>query len=79
MAKPKPLVLVTRKLPEVVETRMRELFDARLNVDLKFRILRRLAFLLQRQRNDFPNLPALHGLQKKSGTADDLDVTQPGR
>ena len=29
----KPLVIVTRKLPEVVETRMRELFDARLNVD----------------------------------------------
>jgi glyoxylate reductase len=29
----KPVVIVTRKLPEVVETRMRELFDARLNVD----------------------------------------------
>jgi glyoxylate reductase len=29
----KPLVIVTRKLPDVVETRMRELFDARLNVD----------------------------------------------
>jgi glyoxylate reductase len=29
----KPLVVVTRKLPEAVETRMRELFDARLNVD----------------------------------------------
>jgi glyoxylate reductase len=27
------LVIVTRKLPDVVETRMRELFDARLNVD----------------------------------------------
>jgi hypothetical protein len=27
----KPLVVVTRKLPDVVETRMRELFDARLN------------------------------------------------
>ena len=27
----KPIVVVTRKLPEVVETRMRELFDARLN------------------------------------------------
>ncbi|MEL6374167.1 MAG: D-glycerate dehydrogenase, partial [Pseudomonadota bacterium] len=26
-----PLVIVTRRLPEVVETRMRELFDARLN------------------------------------------------
>jgi glyoxylate reductase len=29
----KPLVVVTRKLPDAVETRMRELFDARLNVD----------------------------------------------
>ena len=29
----KPLVVVTRKLPETVETRMRELFDARLNLD----------------------------------------------
>jgi glyoxylate reductase len=29
----KPLVIVTRKLPEIVETRMRELFNARLNVD----------------------------------------------
>jgi len=28
----KPIVIVTRKLPDVVETRMRELFDARLNV-----------------------------------------------
>jgi glyoxylate reductase len=29
----KPLVVVTRKLPDQVETRMRELFDARLNVE----------------------------------------------
>ena len=29
----KPIVIVTRKLPDVVEIRMRELFDARLNVD----------------------------------------------
>ncbi len=29
----KPLVIVTRKLPDIVETRMRELFDARLNID----------------------------------------------
>ena len=29
----KPLVIVTRKLPDRVETRMRELFDARLNVE----------------------------------------------
>ena len=31
----KPLVVVTRKLPDSVETRMRELFDARLNEDDK--------------------------------------------
>ncbi len=31
----KPVVIVTRKLPDIVETRMRELFDARLNVDDK--------------------------------------------
>ncbi|HEY5794221.1 MAG TPA: D-glycerate dehydrogenase [Bosea sp. (in: a-proteobacteria)] len=35
MTKKKPLVVVTRKLPAVIETRMRELFDARLNVDDK--------------------------------------------
>jgi glyoxylate reductase len=29
----KPVVIVTRKLPDAVETRMRELFDARLNHD----------------------------------------------
>jgi glyoxylate reductase len=29
----RPLVIVTRKLPDIIETRMRELFDARLNVD----------------------------------------------
>ena len=29
----KPFVIVTRKLPERIETRMRELFDARLNID----------------------------------------------
>jgi len=29
----RPLVVITRKLPDSVETRMRELFDARLNVD----------------------------------------------
>ncbi len=32
MSKKKPLVVVTRRLPEGVETRMRELFDARLNL-----------------------------------------------
>ena len=29
----KPLIIVTRKLPDIVETRMRELFNARLNID----------------------------------------------
>ncbi|HSP24270.1 MAG TPA: D-glycerate dehydrogenase, partial [Saliniramus sp.] len=29
----KPLVVVTRRLPGVVETRMRELFETRLNID----------------------------------------------
>ena len=33
MAKQKPLVIVTRKLPGVIETRMMELFDVRLNLD----------------------------------------------
>jgi glyoxylate reductase len=33
--KKRPLVLVTRRLPDVVETRMRELFDTRLNIDDK--------------------------------------------
>ncbi|MGX1097473.1 2-hydroxyacid dehydrogenase [Amorphus sp. MBR-141] len=33
MAKKKPLVVVTRKLPDAVETRMRELFETRLNLD----------------------------------------------
>ncbi|HLW92045.1 MAG TPA: D-glycerate dehydrogenase [Roseiarcus sp.] len=35
MTKRKPLVIVTRRLPDRIETRMRELFDARLNVDDK--------------------------------------------
>ncbi len=33
MAKARPLVVVTRHLPDRIETRMRELFDARLNLD----------------------------------------------
>ncbi|TBW36457.1 D-glycerate dehydrogenase [Siculibacillus lacustris] len=33
MPKSKPSVFVTRRLPDLVETRMRELFDAHLNVD----------------------------------------------
>jgi len=32
MGRKKPLVVVTRRLPDIVETRMRELFDARLNL-----------------------------------------------
>ena len=35
MARTKPTVVVTRKLPDVVETRMMELFDVHLNVDDK--------------------------------------------
>ena len=33
MTRTRPTVVVTRKLPDVVETRMMELFDVRLNVD----------------------------------------------
>src|SRR4051812_1863041 len=33
MSKARPLVIVTRRLPEPVETRMRELFQTRLNID----------------------------------------------
>ena len=32
-SKKKPRVYITRKLPDLVETRMRELFDAELNID----------------------------------------------
>jgi glyoxylate reductase len=32
-SKPKPKVIITRKLPDAVETRMMELFNARLNID----------------------------------------------
>jgi glyoxylate reductase len=35
MTRAKPLVIVTRRLPEPVETRMRELFQTRLNIDDK--------------------------------------------
>src|SRR5271165_4262275 len=35
MSKKKPYVVVTRRLPELIETRMRELFDAHLNLDDK--------------------------------------------
>ncbi len=33
MTSKKPLVIVTRKLPDIIETRMMELFDVRLNLD----------------------------------------------
>lgn len=33
MASKKPLVIVTRKLPDIIETRMMELFNVRLNLD----------------------------------------------
>ncbi|GGE29337.1 D-glycerate dehydrogenase [Agaricicola taiwanensis] len=33
MTRKKPLIVVTRKLPEAIETRMRELFDTRLNIE----------------------------------------------
>src|ERR687898_3552980 len=33
--KKRPVVVVTRRLPDVVETRMRELFDTRLNIEDK--------------------------------------------
>jgi glyoxylate reductase len=33
MVRKRPVVVVTRKLPDVVETRMRELFDTKLNLD----------------------------------------------
>ena len=33
MSKKKPVVVVTRKLPDAIETRMMELFDTRLNHD----------------------------------------------
>src|SRR5213075_1338907 len=39
----RPLVVVTRKLPDSVETRMRELFDTRLNLDDKPMTLAELA------------------------------------
>ena len=35
MSSKKPYVVVTRRLPELTETRMRELFDAHLNLDDK--------------------------------------------
>jgi glyoxylate reductase len=34
MAKQKPLVVVTRRLPDAIETRMMELFNCRLNIPI---------------------------------------------
>ena len=47
MGKVKPVVIVTRKLPYVVETRMRELFYARLNTDDKPMSAAELALAVQ--------------------------------
>src|SRR6218665_512056 len=46
-AKKKPKVYIARKLPDVVETRMRELFDAELNIDDKPRSRDELALAMQ--------------------------------
>ena len=42
----KPSVILTRKLPESIETRMRELFDARLNEDDTPYSQKQLSFIL---------------------------------
>jgi glyoxylate reductase len=44
----KPMVIVTRKLPDPVETRMRELFDAELNLDDRPMTAEELADAVQR-------------------------------
>jgi glyoxylate reductase len=46
--KKRPTVYITRKLPDVVETRMRELFDAELNVDDKPRSEAEIVAAMQR-------------------------------
>mgnify|MGYP000347209183 CR=1 FL=1 len=46
--KKKPLVYITRKLPDIVETRMRELFDAELNIDDRPRSREELVAAVQR-------------------------------
>ena len=48
MSAEKPIVIVTRKLPEVVETRMRELFDAELNLDDRPKSRQELVAAVQR-------------------------------
>jgi glyoxylate reductase len=47
MTKKKPKVYITRKLPDAVETRMRELFDAELNIDDQPRSPAQLAAAMQ--------------------------------
>ena len=49
MAKQKPTVVVTRKLPDIVETRMMELFDVRLNLTDE-----PLALKMHESSGDFP-------------------------
>lgn len=46
-SKKKPKVYLTRKLPDAVETRMRELFDAELNIDDRARTRDELAAAMQ--------------------------------
>ncbi len=46
--KKRPTVYLTRKLPDVVETRMRELFDAELNIDDTLRSEQELVAAMQR-------------------------------
>ena len=46
-ARKKPKVYLTRKLPDAVETRMRELFDAELNIDDSPRTREQLAEALK--------------------------------
>jgi glyoxylate reductase len=43
----KPVVIVTRKLPDVIETRMMELFDVRLNLDDEPFTAERMAYALR--------------------------------
>ena len=54
--KKKPLVVITRKLPDPVETRMRELFDARLNIDDKPMSREALAAAMQEADVLVPNI-----------------------
>ena len=64
--KKKPLVVVTRKLPDSIETRMRELFDARINLDDT-----PLTKFIQTQTR---NLPVLEGSELANEPATDVLV-----